>query len=229
MKEKSKNAAKTRREKENGEFYELAKLLPLPSAITSQLDKASVIRLTTSYLKMRAVFPEGEWRETRARESGALPHRAPPRLEMGQANQALPSSPRTYRAEQGKDADKGTARFFTLLVGHKQDLIRFILDCTGIRLQPHSLQMVYLTILSIRTSKGWHMASKSAKELDLLKLGPPRSASKANGFIADIIAIQLAVNYKRGGSLNGSSMCLYARQQSRGRFPHHHHWFYATV
>ncbi|KFV90157.1 SIM2 protein, partial [Psilopogon haemacephalus] len=52
-KEKSKNAAKTRREKENGEFYELAKLLPLPSAITSQLDKASIIRLTTSYLKMR--------------------------------------------------------------------------------------------------------------------------------------------------------------------------------
>ncbi|KFO28158.1 Single-minded like protein 2 [Fukomys damarensis] len=59
MKEKSKNAAKTRREKENGEFYELAKLLPLPSAITSQLDKASIIRLTTSYLKMRAVFPVG--------------------------------------------------------------------------------------------------------------------------------------------------------------------------
>ncbi|KAM5281764.1 single-minded homolog 2 [Ctenodactylus gundi] len=59
MKEKSKNAAKTRREKENGEFYELAKLLPLPAAITSQLDKASIIRLTTSYLKMRAVFPEG--------------------------------------------------------------------------------------------------------------------------------------------------------------------------
>uniref|UniRef100_A0A4W5JU20 BHLH domain-containing protein n=1 Tax=Hucho hucho TaxID=62062 RepID=A0A4W5JU20_9TELE len=60
MKEKSKNAAKTRREKENGEFYELAKLLPLPSAITSQLDKASIIRLTTSYLKMRAVFPDEE-------------------------------------------------------------------------------------------------------------------------------------------------------------------------
>ncbi|XP_036071238.1 single-minded homolog 2 [Oryzias melastigma] len=59
MKEKSKNAAKTRREKENGEFYELAKLLPLPAAITSQLDKASIIRLTSSYLKMRAIFPEG--------------------------------------------------------------------------------------------------------------------------------------------------------------------------
>lgn len=79
MKEKSKNAAKTRREKENGEFYELAKLLPLPSAITSQLDKASIIRLTTSYLKMRAVFPEGEaaggslgnWRPRRKREEAA--------------------------------------------------------------------------------------------------------------------------------------------------------------
>jgi len=60
MKEKSKNAARTRREKENTEFCELAKLLPLPAAITSQLDKASVIRLTTSYLKMRQVFPDGK-------------------------------------------------------------------------------------------------------------------------------------------------------------------------
>ncbi|KAL0275408.1 UNVERIFIED_CONTAM: hypothetical protein PYX00_003262 [Menopon gallinae] len=59
MKEKSKNAARTRREKENAEFLELAKLLPLPAAITSQLDKASIIRLTTSYLKMRHVFPDG--------------------------------------------------------------------------------------------------------------------------------------------------------------------------
>lgn len=60
MKEKSKNAARTRREKENAEFFKLASLLPLPSAITSQLDKASIIRLTTSYLKMRQVFPEGK-------------------------------------------------------------------------------------------------------------------------------------------------------------------------
>ncbi|XP_045468035.1 single-minded homolog 1 isoform X2 [Harmonia axyridis] len=59
MKEKSKNAARSRREKENAEFLELGKLLPLPAAITSQLDKASVIRLTTSYLKMRQVFPDG--------------------------------------------------------------------------------------------------------------------------------------------------------------------------
>jgi single-minded-like protein len=60
MKDKSKNAARNRREKENSEFFELGKLLPLPSAITSQLDKASVIRLTTSYLRMRQIFPEGK-------------------------------------------------------------------------------------------------------------------------------------------------------------------------
>ena len=60
MKDKSKNAARNRREKENGEFFELGRLLPLPAAITSQLDKASIIRLTTSFLKMRQVFPEGE-------------------------------------------------------------------------------------------------------------------------------------------------------------------------
>ncbi|KTF90107.1 hypothetical protein cypCar_00016551 [Cyprinus carpio] len=59
MKEKSKTAARTRREKENSEFYALARMLPLPSAITSQLDKASIIRLTSSYLKMRLVFPQG--------------------------------------------------------------------------------------------------------------------------------------------------------------------------
>ncbi|XP_028969056.1 protein trachealess [Galendromus occidentalis] len=52
-KEKSRDAARSRRGKENFEFYELAKLLPLPAAITSQLDKASIIRLTISYLKLR--------------------------------------------------------------------------------------------------------------------------------------------------------------------------------
>ncbi|KAL5288272.1 SIM2.2 family protein [Megaselia abdita] len=59
MREKSKKAAKDRREKENIEFDELSKLLPLPCATKSQLDKASIIRLTTSYLKLRQTFPNG--------------------------------------------------------------------------------------------------------------------------------------------------------------------------
>ena len=59
-KEKSKTAARCRREKENCEFSELAKMLPLPQAISSQLDKASIIRLTASYLKLRHVLPESK-------------------------------------------------------------------------------------------------------------------------------------------------------------------------
>jgi len=59
-KEKSRDAARSRRGKENYEFYELAKLLPLPAAITSQLDKASIIRLTISYLKLRDFSSHGD-------------------------------------------------------------------------------------------------------------------------------------------------------------------------
>ena len=52
-KERSRDAARNRRGKENLQFDELAKMLPLPDAITSQLDKASIVRLTISYLSMK--------------------------------------------------------------------------------------------------------------------------------------------------------------------------------
>lgn len=55
-KERSRDAARSRRSKENAEFYELSQLLPLPPAITGQLDKASVVRLTISYLRLRQAF-----------------------------------------------------------------------------------------------------------------------------------------------------------------------------
>lgn len=100
MKEKSKNAAKTRREKENGEFYELAKLLPLPSAITSQLDKASIIRLTTSYLKMRAVFPEGE-AALGGGERAGRPGGLGPSRELELAGRARLSHPGSARGSWG--------------------------------------------------------------------------------------------------------------------------------
>ncbi|GIY72464.1 protein trachealess [Caerostris extrusa] len=64
-KEKSRDAARSRRGKENYEFYELAKMLPLPGAITTQLDKASIIRLTISFLKLREFIAHGDppWRK----------------------------------------------------------------------------------------------------------------------------------------------------------------------
>uniref|UniRef100_A0A8C6NZI0 Hypoxia-inducible factor 1-alpha n=1 Tax=Nothobranchius furzeri TaxID=105023 RepID=A0A8C6NZI0_NOTFU len=52
-KEKSRDAARCRRGKESEVFYELAKQLPLPHSTSSSLDKASIMRLTISYLRMR--------------------------------------------------------------------------------------------------------------------------------------------------------------------------------
>ncbi|XP_051941914.1 hypoxia inducible factor 1 subunit alpha a [Hippocampus zosterae] len=59
-KEKSRDAARCRRGKESEVFYELAEQLPLPHSISSGLDKASVMRLTISYLRMRKLLGTDE-------------------------------------------------------------------------------------------------------------------------------------------------------------------------
>ncbi|KAF8786130.1 Protein trachealess like protein [Argiope bruennichi] len=98
-KEKSRDAARSRRGKENFEFYELAKMLPLPGAITTQLDKASIIRLTISFLKLKAFIMEGDppWRkEGPSIKTGSLRSRsmssvAVDLFEMHQATHILQS------------------------------------------------------------------------------------------------------------------------------------------
>ncbi|OAF64976.1 hypothetical protein A3Q56_07308 [Intoshia linei] len=52
-KEKSRNAARNRRNKENYEFEALAKIIPIPFEISSQLDKASIVRLIISLMKLK--------------------------------------------------------------------------------------------------------------------------------------------------------------------------------
>lgn len=59
-KEKSRDAARCRRGKESEVFYQLAQELPLPHSISSSLDKASVMRLTISYLRTRKLLNAGE-------------------------------------------------------------------------------------------------------------------------------------------------------------------------
>ncbi|CAL8290627.1 hypoxia inducible factor 1 subunit alpha a [Gadus morhua] len=51
-KEKSRDAARCRRGKESEVFYELAQELPMPHSVRANLDKASIMRLTISYLRM---------------------------------------------------------------------------------------------------------------------------------------------------------------------------------
>lgn len=41
-------------------FYELAHQLPLPHTVSAHLDKASIMRLTISYLRMRKLLDAGK-------------------------------------------------------------------------------------------------------------------------------------------------------------------------
>ncbi|XP_069008364.1 hypoxia inducible factor 1 subunit alpha a [Embiotoca jacksoni] len=59
-KEKSRDAARCRRGKESEVFYELAQELPLPHTVSSSLDKASIMRLTISYLRLRKLLNTDE-------------------------------------------------------------------------------------------------------------------------------------------------------------------------
>lgn len=60
-KEKSRDAARCRRGKESEVFYELAQQLPLSHSVSSSLDKASIMRLTISYLRMRKLLSTGQY------------------------------------------------------------------------------------------------------------------------------------------------------------------------
>lgn len=52
-KERSRDAARCRRSRETEIFTELAQVLPLKKEDVQQLDKASVMRIAISYLKVR--------------------------------------------------------------------------------------------------------------------------------------------------------------------------------
>ncbi|KAM9294658.1 hypoxia-inducible factor 1-alpha [Gastrophryne carolinensis] len=60
-KEKSRDAARCRRSKESEVFYELSHQLPLPHNVSSHLDKASIMRLTISYLRIRKLLDAGDF------------------------------------------------------------------------------------------------------------------------------------------------------------------------
>ncbi|XP_043913476.1 hypoxia-inducible factor 3-alpha-like [Protopterus annectens] len=62
-KEKSRDAARSRRSKETEVFYELAHTLPLPRGVSSHLDKASIMRLTISYLRLNSLIASEKLKE----------------------------------------------------------------------------------------------------------------------------------------------------------------------
>ncbi|XP_069063782.1 hypoxia-inducible factor 3-alpha isoform X2 [Pleurodeles waltl] len=60
-KEKSRNAARSRRGQETEVFCDLAHALPLAHNISTHLDKASIMRLALSHLKMQRLLAAVEW------------------------------------------------------------------------------------------------------------------------------------------------------------------------
>uniref|UniRef100_A0A8C5WW93 BHLH domain-containing protein n=1 Tax=Laticauda laticaudata TaxID=8630 RepID=A0A8C5WW93_LATLA len=59
-KEKSRDAARCRRSKETEVFYQLAHTLPFARGVSAHLDKASIMRLTISYLRMHKLLNSGK-------------------------------------------------------------------------------------------------------------------------------------------------------------------------
>ncbi|XP_072464165.1 hypoxia-inducible factor 3-alpha isoform X1 [Notamacropus eugenii] len=70
-KEKSRDAARSRRSQETEVLYQLAHTLPFARGVSAHLDKASIMRLTISYLRMHRLCAAGDWSEVSAAGSGS--------------------------------------------------------------------------------------------------------------------------------------------------------------
>ncbi|XP_040903163.1 hypoxia inducible factor 1 subunit alpha, like isoform X2 [Toxotes jaculatrix] len=57
---RSRDAARCRRSQETEVFYELARTLPLPRRVSTHLDKAAIMRVTLSFLRMQRLLRRGE-------------------------------------------------------------------------------------------------------------------------------------------------------------------------
>ncbi|XP_020363441.2 hypoxia-inducible factor 1-alpha isoform X1 [Oncorhynchus kisutch] len=62
---RSRDAARCRRSQETELFYELAHTLPLPRRVSADLDKAAIMRVTLSFLRMRHLRSAGDTSEER--------------------------------------------------------------------------------------------------------------------------------------------------------------------
>lgn len=88
-KEKSRDAARSRRSQETEVLYQLAHTLPFARGVSAHLDKASIMRLTISYLRMHRLCAAGEPRAPRPWEAfpppgrGASSRRGPAPLSDG--------------------------------------------------------------------------------------------------------------------------------------------------
>ncbi|XP_041850142.1 hypoxia inducible factor 1 subunit alpha, like [Melanotaenia boesemani] len=65
---RSRDAARCRRSQETEVFYELARTLPLPRRVCTNLDKAGIMRVTLSFLRMQQLLRPGDEKEVKKEE-----------------------------------------------------------------------------------------------------------------------------------------------------------------
>uniref|UniRef100_A0A673BTX6 Hypoxia-inducible factor 1-alpha-like n=1 Tax=Sphaeramia orbicularis TaxID=375764 RepID=A0A673BTX6_9TELE len=70
---RSRDAARCRRSQETEVFYELAHSLPLPRRVSSHLDKAGIMRVTLSYLRMQHLLGSDENQQEKEKEEEEHP------------------------------------------------------------------------------------------------------------------------------------------------------------
>ncbi|CAK6437235.1 unnamed protein product [Pipistrellus nathusii] len=95
--EKSRDAARSRRSQETEVLYQLARTLPFARGVSAHLDKASIMRLTVSYLRMRRLCAAGE------PAPGSPPREAPPPRGPAPGRPgSAPTRPRPRESHRGR-------------------------------------------------------------------------------------------------------------------------------
>ncbi|KAK2846588.1 hypothetical protein Q5P01_009587 [Channa striata] len=69
---RSRDAARCRRSQETEVFYELGHTLPLPRRVSTHLDKAAIMRITLSFLRMRQLLRPGESQKEESKEGDVV-------------------------------------------------------------------------------------------------------------------------------------------------------------
>uniref|UniRef100_A0A3B3RZT8 Hypoxia inducible factor 1 subunit alpha, like n=1 Tax=Paramormyrops kingsleyae TaxID=1676925 RepID=A0A3B3RZT8_9TELE len=80
---RSRDAARSRRSQETEVFYQLAHALPLPRRVASHLDKAAIMRVTLSYLRLHHLLSSGGCRPAMEEEEENVTDRLYPRALAG--------------------------------------------------------------------------------------------------------------------------------------------------
>ncbi|KAL5008542.1 hypothetical protein ScPMuIL_014123 [Solemya velum] len=143
--EKSKQAAKMRRDKEGVEMERLSKLLPYTEEVIAKLDKGSVIRLAIHYLRMKHYVQKDIERDT---STDLVPVSKKKAKKSRTVDTNFAKEEKISLLDEGKfmlEALNG----FLIFISKKQKKIQFVSESGGI-LGPLTGNTVYINVMVSR-------------------------------------------------------------------------------